>query len=63
MLRNIAFWRGNIKRCLCVALYSMLAHERESQHAVPPDEVFVSRRRHLLRQPRNISERSYECTG
>ena len=29
MLGKIAIWRGNIKRCPCVALYSMLSHEEK----------------------------------
>ena len=53
----------NIKRFFCVALYSVLSHEEKARYAVPPDEVFVSRRGTCSRPPRNISERSYECVG
>ena len=38
----------NIKRCPFVTLYSMLSHEEKAGMQVPPDDVILSRRRHLL---------------
>jgi hypothetical protein len=41
----------NIKRCPFVPVSVVLAHEEKVSYAVPPDEIFVFRRRHLVTTP------------